>query len=803
MFFFGAAPGPRQAVPLSKSSPKDKSHRNKRKCPVLKMQPPERALMAFHDDPIFRANFIPRLPCFEALQRSITGRSHWTDEVLRPEATSAQSHDASEDDDEPGGVPLGSIGTDREMPDESAQTQGAVTPSLLADGTEASHYEPDSNNPENLDDGRLYPYQSMTAIPGSSQSVATRLSDYPRDPLVHISARDLLSPSHQRYHPRPETQSTLQEEDGRRVRLAMAGVAVDEAPQFLEARDHLEDRQVPAIEGSITQALVRDHHERIRPTINTTTLVDLVSASSMLSDNRLMPVAAPSAGIHPEALPAQQFSESQLHVSHLLLTDDDALPVDDPKRSYYVADFVDNWRQRIFYGTDSRLPHIDPLSKYTIRDWRPPCDIDQSDVSQGRVDIQNIDWTEYGSCREDALKARKLLHLFGRDVVSHPTAIEDEGQVSDAATHYRFHRFHSRHRAHHEHYQLRNVLAANTRNNIFYANGGKVMHTALSCPTMTDTVIDLVKPSQNATGFRITSLAVSPSSSFHGYRSDDILLAGGFYGEYALLRLDANRNEHHIEGYVSHAYDSITTHIHTLPHRRTGALGAAFCSNDKKVRLLDVGTNAWTSVFEYEHSINCSATGPDGRLRVVVGDSNEAMITDAEKGDVLLTLQKHNQHAFSCAWAPNGKHVATGAQDGKVVVWDARNWKTPLQTLECEMTCGRSLHFTDDNALVIAESDDVVSVYDTRDWQRKQHVRFFGAVAGLAVLDGGSEMVVANADKDVGGLLVFQRSSQGITSSSGRSCPGIMPSGEGYTETRRKSRARYGVASSQATDTFV
>ena len=159
----------------------------------------------------------------------------------------------------------------------------------------------------------------------------------------------------------------------------------------------------------------------------------------------------------------------------------------------------------------------------------------------------------------------------------------------------------------------------------------------------------------------------------------------------------------------------------------------------------------------YPSAINCSATAPDRRLRAIVGDFRDAYVTNAESGEVLVTLSGHIDHGFACAWSSNGIHVATGAQDGKTLVWDARNWTEPLQTLHSVMSCPRSLHFTDEGALVVAESDDVVSIYDPLTFDRRQDLRFFGSVAGVGLLDGGKEVVVANTDKSVGGLLSFER----------------------------------------------
>ncbi|KAH0182935.1 WD40 repeat-like protein, partial [Aureobasidium melanogenum] len=100
-------------------------------------------------------------------------------------------------------------------------------------------------------------------------------------------------------------------------------------------------------------------------------------------------------------------------------------------------------------------------------------------------------------------------------------------------------------------------------------------------------------------------------------------------------------------------------------------------------------------------------------------------------------------------------------EDGKVVVYDARRWDMPLAALACEMSCARSLHFTTSHrggaALVVAESDDIVSVYDAMNWHDKQTIDFFGSVVGAASVEDGQELIVANGDETVGGLMVFER----------------------------------------------
>lgn len=456
-----------------------------------------------------------------------------------------------------------------------------------------------------------------------------------------------------------------------------------------------------------------------------------------------------SAGAHN---PPSPYEDAQYQHAEL----QDAGPMDDVPD---VLGFLERWYLH------ARSPEAGTicLDDKRIKEWRPPCENLTGEADTSFRDIQGLDWRSLDTDRASARHARKLFYAASGGKTAPGSRTQDEERQF-----YKFKRTFGEHRARFTHYQLRHTLAATSRNDIFYASLNKVKRASLACPTVADIVVDLSSTSRGlnraSVDCHITTIAVSPPSEFPGYTSDSVLVTGGFDGEYSLLNLNShNSDDPPIEGFVTNAVDGITTHIHMLRQRRHGGLGAVFCSNDRKLRILDVGTNTWLNTFEYPDQVNCAATAPDGRLRVVVGDTQETLITDAERGTVLVSLRQHEDDAFACAWAQDGWHVATGAQDGKVFVYDARNWSRPVVRLDCDVGCARSLQFTECSgrtgspALVVAETDDIVSIYDTRDWMSKQTIDFFGSVAGVVTLDGGRELLIANGDRTVGGLMLFGR----------------------------------------------
>jgi hypothetical protein len=592
------------------------------------------------------------------------------------------------------------------------------------------------------------------------------------------------------FNSRSETREMWDEEVSRRTRFALEGDSSHEMyhsdvtvppllPQSLSAPPNSElDLNLPI---TLPDPILRMESSSSRPFRDTIPQLSVGAADNYLPAARDFESA--------RSIPEQ-------HRTHSIQVDEDALPVDDPQRSYDFAEFMDTWRLRSL--RDKRLNVSGPAEHLSSSSYQVPELVTRKDFPSGNVDMQGISWQHIGCNREQATFARSSLHPSGSGM----HLSEEQMSVSPSNTghderHYKFRSFAFQHKAKFSHYQLRNALTASSRNDVFFANGSKVMRASLACPNQSEVAMDLSRPTKCSSGFRITCLSASRRASFSSYRSDAVLLAGGFEGEFAMLDLN-DINEPQTEGMVTHAYNGLVTHIENYADRGSGQLRAAFCANDSKVRLMDVRRLQFTDAFSYNTAINCSATSADGRLRALVGDSCDTIITDAEKGTPLVTLREQTDHGFACAWSQDGRNMATGAQDGKVVVWDTRSWSEPLRVLDTSMSCARSLKFTDDGALVVAENDDVVRVYDGGDFAAWQEIRFFGSIAGLALIDGGEEMVVANVDKTVGGLLSFERNAARATFSGS-----LQHSGFARVEGSLRGRRGRAVQQWEATDDMM
>lgn len=539
-------------------------------------------------------------------------------------------------------------------------------------------------------------------------------------------------------HPRPLTQDIWDEEDSRRLRFALGGADTSEVSRFESRPTELETPRLPS--GLVTELTAanpgssqpRDGPRQRWPSQTEGPQIEYGTAN------------------HPTAEVMQQNS---LDVESLLFADEERLAVDDPKRNYDFSDFMGSW---LLLSKHNK--RVAPMPAGSSVPARPSKDyLPRAELHPLGCDIQGVRWADGGLCRNDALKARIELFPSGDLTESRkqrPGLLETPQPAAEAC--YRFRSFDGRHVANTSHYQLRNLLAATSRSDVFYSSGTRIMRTSLACPEICSPVIDLSSRRSSADAVRITCLTTTQSTT----HLNNLLLAGGFCGEYAVLNLASNDPVH--EGHVTRAFNGVVTHIHAFRHRRSGSPQAAFCSNDHMLRLMDLDTLRMLQAQSFDYAVNCSATAPDGRLRLVVGDGCDALVTDAERGGTLIKLGGHTDHGFACAWAGNGIHAATGAQDGRTLVWDARNWSQPLKDLPSIMSCPRSVHFADNDDLIVAESDDVVSVYGAGNYLKRQDVRFFGSIAGLALVNGGSELVIANTDRTLGGLLSLERTPSGF-----------------------------------------
>ncbi|KAL8966872.1 MAG: hypothetical protein Q9183_003173, partial [Haloplaca sp. 2 TL-2023] len=378
--------------------------------------------------------------------------------------------------------------------------------------------------------------------------------------------------------------------------------------------------------------------------------------------------------------------------------------------------------------------------------------VDAFDLRPQSCDFQGINWGAIGVTREEArLVRRKTYHNHANLLLSYPeaeifnhwpmfssspyvnTEVRSKVKGKDKAEEYfRFTRMSMKNRISIAHFQLRHIVSASSKNAVFFpADNGEVQpHHA------TDSWIKRIDPEAGGYDISIDSARTNGETEaprmqkiFTLSAKHDILVAGGFAGEYAYRSLSLPPDTPFTSGMITRSDMSSTNHVHTTLDRRSGLPQAVFSSNDDAVHILDCTTNKFIAHHHYakDKPVNCAATSPDTRLRLLVRDAKHPQIVEADSGKRIGKLSGHHDFGFACDWADDGRYIATGAQDGLVQIYDMRYWhqnKAPLKTILTELGGVRTLKFSPaeggKQVLVLAESADFVHVVDGTMFDRKQ-----------------------------------------------------------------------------------
>jgi WD40 repeat protein len=144
---------------------------------------------------------------------------------------------------------------------------------------------------------------------------------------------------------------------------------------------------------------------------------------------------------------------------------------------------------------------------------------------------------------------------------------------------------------------------------------------------------------------------------------------------------------------------------------------------DRRVVWWDVEKRAQVRAIE-AHAKWCRnvVASADGKLAASVADDMVCKVWEVESGKLVHELRGHKEKTlnhfpsmlFACAFAPDGKHLATADKVGKIVVWETGTGK-PATTLE---------------------SPEMYT------WDPRQRIHSIGGIRGLAFSPDGKQLAV-------------------------------------------------------------
>ncbi|XP_023522203.1 uncharacterized WD repeat-containing protein C2A9.03-like [Cucurbita pepo subsp. pepo] len=435
--------------------------------------------------------------------------------------------------------------------------------------------------------------------------------------------------------------------------------------------------------------------------------------------------------------------------------DDLAYIVDD---YFEVGDFEDG---QFFsdddFHTDQSTEHIDSDFEDDIDTSTPRTDTSALDARNGK-DIQGIPWERFTFTRENYRENRLSQY---KNYESLPPISRDELEkeclrVEKGNKFYDF-QFNTRLvKSTIVHFQLRNLLWATSKHDVYLMQNYSVMHWSpllrrgKEVLNVAKQIVPTVKrpgvSSQSLSRVQISAMSVK----------ENLIVAGGFQGE--LICKYLNHPGVAFCTKMTTEENAITNAVDIF-HNPNGAMRIVTGNNDAKVRIYDAKTFACLNGFTFGWSVNNTSVSPDGRMLAVLGDTTECLLADANSGKVIESLKGHLDYSFASAWHPDGNILATGNQDTTCRLWDIRNTSKSLAVLKGRMGAIRCVKFSlDGKFLSMAEPADFVHIYESRTgYEQAQEIDMFGEIAGISFSPDTEALFVGVADRTYGSVLEFNK----------------------------------------------
>ncbi|KAK8552220.1 hypothetical protein V6N12_040830 [Hibiscus sabdariffa] len=343
---------------------------------------------------------------------------------------------------------------------------------------------------------------------------------------------------------------------------------------------------------------------------------------------------------------------------------------------------------------------------------KPKTDTSAEDARNGK-DIQGIPWERLNFTRDRYRQARVRQYRNYENLFGSREGMEKEClQIEKGKSFYDF-RFNTRLvKSTIVHFQLRNLLWATSKHDVYLMENYSVMHWS-SLLRRGKEVLNVAKPivpslkhpgslSQQLSRVQISTMAVK----------ENFMVAGGFQGELICKYL----NQPGVAFCTKLTTDdNAITNAVDVYCNPSGAVRVMAANNDAQIRIFDAETFAIVNRYSFDWSVNNASVSPDRKLLGVLGDSVESLIVDAQSGKVISSLKGHLDYSFASDWHPDGHILATGNQDTSCRLWDIRNLSKSLAVLKGRMGAIRGVKFTSDGRfMAMAEPADFVHVFDTK-----------------------------------------------------------------------------------------
>ncbi|KAG1334566.1 putative WD repeat-containing protein C2A9.03 [Cocos nucifera] len=383
-------------------------------------------------------------------------------------------------------------------------------------------------------------------------------------------------------------------------------------------------------------------------------------------------------------------------------------------------------------------------------------DTSASEYRKGK-DIQGIPWERLNHSREEYREMRLKMYKNYQNLLRSRDELEKEcKQVERSCTFYDF-QFNTRLvKSTIVHFQLRNLLWATSKHDVYLMQNYSVMHwsSLLRRGKEVLNVAGQVVPAKKLPGSSAQSLSRVQVSTMAV--KDNLMAAGGFQGE--LICKYLNQPGAAFCTKITTDANAITNAV-DIHQSSNGSDRVITANNDCCVRVFDTEKFVLLNRLRFSWSVNSTSVSPNGKVLSVLGDSTDCLLADSQTGKVIGGLKGHLDYSFASAWHPDGHILATGNQDKTCRLWDVRNLSQSMAVLKGRMGAIRGIKFSADGRfMAMAEPADFVHIYDTRAaYGHSQEIDLFGEIAGISFSPDTQALFVGIADRTYGSLIEFRR----------------------------------------------
>jgi WD40 repeat protein len=157
------------------------------------------------------------------------------------------------------------------------------------------------------------------------------------------------------------------------------------------------------------------------------------------------------------------------------------------------------------------------------------------------------------------------------------------------------------------------------------------------------------------------------------YSPNGALLAGTNLGYYAARMKRAAYVWRTTDHALAYKLGGFRYWVYAVAFSADGVL-LAVGGDDRWVKLYDVqsGEERGPTLPQLPYSVSSLAFSPQGRLLVAGCDGSQMKFWDLDAGAEERTVQGHFEWTWALAFHPSGSLVASGGEDGVIILWDSR-----------------------------------------------------------------------------------------------------------------------------------